>query len=214
MAKKKLFNLINGGSIHLEPKTKVLKQKDLAQAIDGEELLDKIKSDAETYRETVVKEVEDIKAKATLDGYQEGFKVWIEHIAKLEKEIGQVRKDYEKILVPVLLKAVKKIVGHELENRQDVIVDIIQTSLKSVATHKKITIYVSPKEKGIIEANKNKLKQSFEQLESFQIRERADILPGGSVIETEGGIINAQLENQWAILEKAFENLFHKKAEK
>ncbi len=214
MAKKKLYHLINGGSIHLDPTSKILKAKDLSQAMEGEEILETIKKDADLYREKVIKEVEDIKAHAVQEGYQEGFKVWAEHIAKLEKEISQVRKDYEKILVPVLLKAVKKIVGHELENRQDVIVDIIGNSLKAVSTHKKITIYVSPKEKGIIESNKNKLKENFEQLEIFQIRERADILPGGSIIETEGGIINAQLDNQWAILEKAFENLFHKKVEK
>ncbi len=211
---KKLFDLINDGEIHFTSDSKIIKKKDFAQALSGEEIIEKIKQDAETYRQTVVKEIEDEKKKAIEEGYNEGFKSWLEHIAKLEEEIVQVRKEYEKLMVPVLLRAVKKIVGHELENRQDTIVDIISTSLKAVATHKKITLYVSPKEKAVVEANKNKLKNQFEQLEVFQIRERNDIQPGGVIIETEGGIINAQLENQWNALEKAFENLFKLKAAK
>ena len=50
-------------------------------------------------------------------------------------------------------------------------------------------------------------KLSLKSLESFVIRERAGIQPGGCVIETEGGIINARLENQWRTLEKAFDTL-------
>lgn len=211
---KKLFDLINDGEIHFSADSKIIKKKDLALALSGEEIIEKIKEDAEIYRQNVVKEVEDEKKKAIEEGYKEGFQSWLEHIAKLEEEIVQVRRDYEKLMVPVLLRAVKKIVGHELENRQDTIVDIISTSLKAVATHKKITLYVNPKEKAVVEANKNKLKNQFEQLEVFQIRERNDIQPGGVIIETEGGIINAQLENQWTALEKAFENLFKLKAAK
>lgn len=211
---KKLYDLINDGEIHYSPDSKIIKKKDFAQALSGEEIIQKIKEDAEKYRQNVVKEIEEEKKKAIEEGYKEGFQNWLEHIAKLEEEIVQVRRDYEKLMVPVLLRAVKKIVGHELENRQDTIVDIISTSLKAVATHKKITLYVSPKEKAVVEANKNKLKNLFEQLEVFQIRERNDIQPGGVIIETEGGIINAQLENQWSALEKAFENLFKLKAAK
>lgn len=209
---KKLFDLINDGEIHYSANTKIIKKDDLAKALTGEEIIAKIKEDAETYRQKVVKEIEDEKKKAIEEGYKEGFQSWLEHVAKLEEEIKNVRKDYEKLMVPVLLKAVKKIVGHELENRQETIVDIIQTSLKAVATHKKITLYVSPKDKSVVEANKNKLKDQFETLEAFQVRERNDIQPGGVIIETEGGIINAQLENQWNALEKAFETLFKLKA--
>jgi type III secretion protein L len=48
-------------------------------------------------------------------------------------------------------------------------------------------------------------------LEVFQIQERNDIQPGGAVIETEGGIINAQISNQLQVLERAFKKLFSSK---
>jgi type III secretion protein L len=111
---------------------------------------------------------------------------------------------------PTYGKAAKKIVGRELELSEDAIVDIVSSSLKAVAQHHKITIYVNKKELAILEANRPRLKNIFESLESLSLRERNDIAPGGCVIETEGGIINAQLDNQWRILEKAFDNLLKK----
>ena len=50
-----------------------------------------------------------------------------------------------------------------------------------------------------------KIKKIFERLENLSIQERDDIEPGGCIIETEAGIINAQLENQWRSLEIAFD---------
>lgn len=210
---KKLFSFINEGEVRLAPGAKVISESELSTLLAADEVQKKIYADAEKYRIDVVAEIENLKAKAQIDGYHEGFEAWAEKVAELENEIVNVRKQYEKILVPVALKGVQKLLGHEIESNEETIVDIIATSLKAVSTHKKITIWISPKEKGIIEANKARLKQLFEHLEVFQIRERADIEPGGSIIETEGGIINAQLSNQWLILERVFENLFKKKSE-
>lgn len=208
---KKFFTLIHGDSIHIAPKTKVVPEKEYSTLISAAEALDAVKNDAEKYKMQVAKECEAIKAKAEKDGFAEGFVKWTEQIAQLEAEIKKVRKDLETMLAPVALKAAKKIVGREIELSQDTIVDIVSTALKAVSQHKKITIWANKKDLEALDANRNKLKQIFENLEALSIKERADIAPGGCVIETEGGIINAQLENQWRVLEKAFENFMKKK---
>lgn len=204
---KKFFSLIHGGTVHIAPKTKVIPKEEVQQFLDGQSLLSEIKKDSDQYRMEVAVECEKLKEQAQAEGYEEGFKTWLEHIAKLEEEINKVRKEFEKMLIPIALKAAKKIVGREIELSENTIVDIVSNALKAVATHKKITVYVNKKDLDILEKNKPKLKQLFEVLEAFNLRERSDIPQGGCVIETEGGIINAQLENQWRTLEKAFDNL-------
>lgn len=211
---KPLFSLIHGKKIRIAPRTKVIPKNDLQQVTDGQELLVEIQKDAELYRKEVAIECEKLKEKAQVDGFEEGFKTWVEFIGKLETEIEKVRKEFEQVLIPLALKAAKKIVGKEIELSKDVIVDIVVNVLKPVATHKKITVYVNRKEFAALEQNKPKLKALFENLETFNLRERADIEPGGCVIETEGGIINAQLENQWRTLEKAFDLLIKAKESK
>lgn len=179
--------------------------------MDGLEVLNTIREDAEKYREEVAIECEALKEQAQKEGYEEGFKSWLEHIKKLEDEITNVRAEMQKMMVPIAMKAAKKIVGREIELSEDTIVDIVSVSLKPVSTHKKITIYVNKKDLEILEKNKPKLKSLFEVLEAFTLRERSDITQGSCIIETEGGIINAQIENQWRTLEKAFDQLIKTK---
>lgn len=208
---KKFFSLIHGKSVHIGPKKKVISKEEITEIVDAHQILEEVKKDAENYRKNVVKECEKLKEQAQKEGFEAGFRAWVEHIAKLEDEIIKVRKDLEKFLVPVTLKAAKKIVGREIELSEDTIVDIVSNSLKAVSQHKKITIFVNRKDLDPLEHHRPQLKQIFESLEVLSLRERADVAPGGCIIETEGGIINAQLENQWRVLENALEVILKKK---
>jgi type III secretion protein L len=134
---KKLFSLIHGETVRLAPKTKVISSDVFSVALDAGEVLSKVKEDAEKYRLGVTKEIELLKEQAQKEGYEAGFKEWADHVAKLEEEIINVRGELEKFLVPVALKAAKKIVGREIELSEDTIVDIVSTSLKGPRTLRK-----------------------------------------------------------------------------
>lgn len=204
---KKFFSLIRGESIHLSPESKVIKAQEFSELLSSEGLLEAVKKDAEIYRESVIKECELLKEKAEEKGFDEGLKKWTDQLVKLEQEIAQVRKDVEKMVMPVVLKAIRKILGREIEQSESAVLDIISTNLKAVTHHKNIRIYVSPDNWKNIELNKPKLKANFEKIESLSIIEQADLKPGDCIIETEGGIINAKLETVLQNLERAFEVL-------
>lgn len=208
---KKLFSLIKGDKILKGPKGKTIPAKEFSDLLDSKQVLEKVQEDAEDYRKQVVIECESIKEEARKVGFKEGFEAWIKHMAELEKEIKSVQSNLQKLLIPIALKAAKKIVGREIELSEDTIVDIVSNSLKVVSQHKKITVYVNKKDLAALEKNRARLKQIFENLEALSIRERSDIIQGGCVIETEVGIINAQIDNQWTQLERAFEKLLKPK---
>lgn len=204
---KKFFALINTETIRSGSSKKVIPASEVTTLLSAKEVLEIAKKDAEQYKKEVVQEVEKLKSQAELQGYEEGFKKWAEQVTQLEKEILRVREDVEKMIVPIALKAAKKIVQKEIEQSPDTIVEIVSANLKAVSQHKQITIYVNKKDLDHLESQKPRLKEIFEKLESLSIRARSDIEPGGCMIETEGGIINAQLENRWKVLENAFEAL-------
>lgn len=210
---KKFFSLIKHGSIHIAPKVKVIPAAEFSTLMDAHEILSAVKDDAESYKTHVIDDCEKLKLQAHKAGFEEGFSQWVSKIAELEDEINKVHSDLEKMLIPVALKAAKKIVGREIELSEDTIVDIVSHALKGVAQHKRITVYVNKKDLAALDSHRTQLKQLFESLEALSIRERSDVAPGGCVIETEGGIINAQIENQWRVIEKAFEHLMLSKKE-
>ncbi|MBA3721038.1 MAG: HrpE/YscL family type III secretion apparatus protein [Parachlamydiaceae bacterium] len=204
---KKFFTLIYGDKIQAAPKAKIIPAESFSKIVEASEVLDHVKKDAEKYRHSIVDECEKIKENAHREGYEEGFGKWAEHVVRLENEIKSVRVELQKAVIPAALKAAKKIVSRELELSEDSIVDIVVSTLKSVSQHKKITIYVNRKDLEVLEKSRPRLKDIFENLEGMAIREREDITPGGCVVETEIGIINAQLEHRWQILERVFESL-------
>lgn len=204
----KFFRLIFGDTIRIaQGKNKIIPADEFSLLLSAEEIINKLKKEAEQYKLEVASECEKIKEQARQEGFEEGFKQWSDHVANLEKEIKEVREETEKHILPVALKAAKKIVGREIELSDDTVLDIVSSTLKSVAQHKKIVIYTNKKDQDVLEKNRVKLKEIFENIESLSLRERPDLTPGSCVIETEAGIINANLENKWAVLEQAFQKM-------
>lgn len=211
---KKFFTLIYGDQIRAAPKTKIIPADNLSTLQEASQVLERIKQDAEKYRSQVAKECEELKEHAFKEGYDDGFKQWAEHLTHFEKQLKSLRTEMQQVIIPIALTAAKKIVGREIELSEQTIVDIVASNLKAVSQHKRIIIYVNKKELDILEKNKMRLRDLFEHLESLSIRPRDDISPGGCIIETEVGIINAQFEHRWQVLEKAFEALLKTSPEK
>lgn len=202
-----LFTLVDKTLVLPPEPGSLIPSKDFGIVVDSIELLKRVQEDAESYKKAIVKECEDIKAQAEKEGFEEGYHEWAEMVRILENEVKAVREELQKSVLPVALRAAKKIVVTELETRPEVIVDIVMNTLKTVATHKRIVVYVNKKDFDHLDKGKSRLKSVFEELETLSLRERDDIEPGGCIVETEGGIINARMEDRWRTLETAFESL-------
>ncbi|MBX7066386.1 MAG: HrpE/YscL family type III secretion apparatus protein [Parachlamydiales bacterium] len=207
---RKFFSLISGREVRLAPGEKIVPAKEFDTLEDANEILKTVKAESFAYRQEVAKESETIKEQAFQEGFQEGLISLNKHLFALDEELKHLREDIQKKILPLALKAAKKIIGEELRLHPDRIVDIVLTSLKPVTQHRKIVIYVNKADLDILESAKSKIKSIFEHLENLSIQERGDIEPGGCMIETEAGIINAQLENQWRALEAAFQSFMNK----
>jgi len=200
-----LLTLLEGAIVQPPLGTKVLKKEVTSSLLTGQELIQKIQEEGARYKIEAAKEVEALREQALQEGFQEGYDKWLESIHRLEEEIQKVRGQVEKQIVPVAVKAAQKIVARELEAHPETIIDIVKSHLKAVAQHKKFTVYVSRDEFDLLDKARHQLKEKLESLEAFSVRARDDLQKGSVVIETEAGIVNATIENQWARIEKAFQ---------
>lgn len=199
------FTLMKKGEVHTG-KGKVIPEKDASAAIEAEELLQAAREEAEEIIAEAKKDGEEIRAQAQKEGFDEGLEKFNDHIHLFEDKVRVLRHEMQKAMLPLVLKATKKIVGNELELNPDSVVNIVLESIKSVSQAKVVKLYVNRIDLEVLEKEKEKLKSIFEGLESFNIEERSDIDRGSCIIETEKGILNATLENQYRALERAFEN--------
>ncbi|MEN9344215.1 MAG: type secretion ATPase inhibitor [Chlamydiota bacterium] len=206
----KFFSLIYQGDVHLDKDKLVIPKEVCSQLVSAEELIAKALEDAERYKEEVRKECELLKEEAKKEGFAEGLEVFNRHLIHFDKQITALQLEMQKQVLPLALKAAKKIVAEQLALKPDTIVDIVMQVLAPVVQNQRFTIYVSREDKEILEAHRPKLKEVLEHVQSLVIQERADVSSGGCIIETESGIINATIENQWRALEAAFEKYMTK----
>lgn len=201
----KYFAIVDGETVHPGKEDKVIPADEFSTLLEAKELLEKVQQKTEAQIERAKKNSQNIRKKAKAEGFQEGLNQLNEHILQFEKQIKHLRHETQKQILPLALKAAKKIVNRELEADPNVIIDIVAGALRPVTQYKQVKIYVHKSDKEILEKEKENIKKILDQVQSFSIVERDDVEVGGCIIETEAGIINASLENQWRSLEAAFE---------
>ncbi len=198
------FTLIKKGEVHTGP-GKIIPRDAASDLISSIEVLKEAREEAGEIIEEAQKDAKEIRENAKSEGFKEGLEMFNEHIKMFEDRLKVLRHEMQKAMLPLVLKSTRKIVGHQLEINPDSVVSIVQESIKGVSSAKLVKLFVNKADVEILEKEKETLKGAFEALESFTIEERGDVERGSCIIETERGILNATLENQFRALERAFE---------
>jgi len=159
----KYFSLLSGNTVHPAPGRKIIPSQEFSTLQDAAEILAVVQRESEEFKRHTIEEAETIKELAFQEGFQEGLNALNQHIVLLDHELSKIREDLQKRILPLALKAARKIMGEELKLHPDRIVDIVMTSLKPVTQHRRITIYVSRQDLEHLEGAKPQLKKMFER---------------------------------------------------
>ncbi len=201
----KLFSLIYQGDVHPATDKKTIPSSEYSTLVSAMQILEKAQEDVAKLFQNTDKECQTLRKNAEEEGMQKGLEKFNEHIFFLDNELKALRHNLQQMVLPIALKAAKRIVARELEIHPETIVDIVMQAIAPISESRKVTIYVHREDKEILDAEKPKLKEILQQCDILTIQEKPDIERGGCIIQTEGGMINATIENQWRALERAFE---------
>ncbi len=201
----KWFSLLYQGDVHPSTDEKVIAAKDYSQLISSTDVLEKAREDAAKFLEETEDQCQKLRAQAKAKGLEEGLENFNEQIFQLDKELKAIRHNLQQMVLPIAMKAAKRIVGKELEAFPETIVDIVIQAITPIAQSHKVTIFVNKEDKEHLEKEKPRLKEILQEAEILSIQEKSDVSRGGCIIQTEAGMINATIENQWRALERAFE---------
>ncbi len=197
-----LLALIKKGEIH--PTGNIIPAKDYLELLTATEVIEKAKEDVATLLEETRKECELLREEADKRGFQEGLEKLNEAILSLDAQQKKLRHELNRIILPIAITAAKKIVAKELEISPETIVDMVLQALTPATQSRQVVIYVSKEEKSILESKRPQIAAILSQVETLAIKEKSGLSSGDCLIQTEHGMINARLENQWHALEHAF----------
>ena len=160
----KFFSLIYQGEVHPSGEEKIIPAEDFSTLMEASGILARAKEDAERYKKEVEKECERLKEEAKKEGFDEGLSQFNEHLIQFEQNLRLLRLDLQKQILPLALKAAKKIVGEQLQVKPETIVEIVLQTLAPIVQNRKFIIYVNKSDKEILEAEKPRIKEILEHV--------------------------------------------------
>lgn len=143
-----------------------------------------------------------IREQATEEGRTRGLAEWNHILAAASQRADQLTRSWEETMLRLAVRVAEKIIGEQLRLRPETIVEIVRQVLKGARPGKHLTIQVNPAELQQVRDHIDGL-QAPGAISEIEIVASASVLPGGCVIESELGIIDARLETQLKCLEDA-----------
>ncbi|HEX7314753.1 MAG TPA: type III secretion system stator protein SctL [Pyrinomonadaceae bacterium] len=138
--------------------------------------------------------------------YREGHETALTELNALLLEAHERREtalaEVERDLLRLAVRIAEKIIGREIETDPATLADIVATALRNARQHETLVVRVHP-------ANLPDVQSRREQIDPAGRARFIDFVPdprvsrGGCIIESESGTVDAQLDTQLRVLERA-----------
>lgn len=156
-------------------------------------------------------DAETIKEVAKKDGYQEGINLAQKDLENLKEKFAEFfnykEEVYAKVsecIMDISIEIARKIINKEVEADKEYIIPIIKGAVEEVnKTENKITLKVMPKDVEIVRDKVSDIFSGNYFEAKISVIPDNDIKDGGVIVETSNGLIDASIETQLAIIEKA-----------
>ncbi len=101
-----------------------------------------------------------------------------------------------------------KVIGSHAENCRELILDTIRKALPLLLEKSRLTIKVAPAQEQFIKDNFGKIIDMDKDLKEVKIEADRRISPGGCILETASGRVDARIEKQLEVLTTALQKQF------
>jgi type III secretion protein L len=194
----------------LDPSIKVLKAEHFVAFRDAQELV----ADAQTQHETIIASAQAAYEAERRRGYADGLAEAKREQAGSMIEIVCHTVEYfsrvESRMVDLVLDSVRKIVG-DFDDRTRVVA-VVRGALSLVRTEKHLLLRVHPDQVEAVRVKLTDLLSVFPAIEFIDVCGDAGLAQDACAIESDIGIVEANIPNQIDIMRKSFENALEERA--
>ena len=163
-----------------------------------------------------------IMEKAKEDGYQDGFEqgkkegfnlynALIDEVNQLKQEVYKYKretaKQLEKDIVKLIIDSINKIINHELNENNELILNVIKVAIDKCTFTESLIIRVSEDDFETVNSSINRIYMMTEGIDQVEIKCDKFLKSGSVVIDTVSGKIDASIETQIKQIENAFNEL-------
>lgn len=187
--------------------------------VQAEEVLNRACSAADEIICQAGVECEKIKQEARQEAIEQGRREgndmgFREGMSRAEKEASSIRKQAYEVLeqadkirrrtlenleaeiIELAREIAEKLLSAQLSLNPSTVLSVAKESLRQVANRQSVVLYINPDELELVENRKAELKSLLQPRAEFQVVADSSIPPGGCIVETEQGQVDATLEKR------------------
>jgi flagellar assembly protein FliH len=180
-----------------------------------EELVDFAKGEAEQIVRKAMEEAGNIREHAKESGLEEARRIAEETASDKVKEAletlnqavierKKIIKDAEGEVLRLALKVAEQIIKSEVSLHRDVSLNIVSDAISRVSDREQVIIKVNREDLENTKKYKDRIGSIVDGIKSLSIVEDSAVEPGGCVIETNLGYVDARISTKIAAIEEAF----------
>ncbi|MCW5964617.1 MAG: hypothetical protein KIT83_11310 [Bryobacterales bacterium] len=170
----------------------IVRQPVLQAADEAREILAKAKAESE-----------QIRREAREEGFREGFGLWENAVKEAQQAALRYARQHQEDFLKLSVRIAEKILGDTLREDPERIVSVVLEALRNVSRERRLTIEAARGEASILERHRATLEARVGPECTLRILESNEVRSGGCLLRSELGTIDARVETQLALLEKA-----------
>lgn len=168
-------------------------------------ILEAAESDAQRIREAAEADRERLWAEAAASGHQEGLARASAAIALGALERQRLLASAKKELLRLAVAVAEKILRREVARDDEVAVEMAARALAEARQRREVTLRIHPADAEAVRRSHERLLSALSRTRVLELREDPAVAPGGALVETEAGIIDARLETQLGAIAAALQ---------
>jgi type III secretion protein L len=202
-------NIIKVRSNSSAPAISHIKKEAHEASLEAREILRRAKEEAFALVEQAQREKDAIFAENVERGYAAGLDKWNDALAEAWQQRAHYFSQNESELIKLSVAIAGKIVAQTIQADSSTVQRVIEEALKAVRSERRIMVQVNPSEESQARERAASLKLLRPEAGDIIIVGNPSVTPGGCIVESELGIVDAQIATQLASIEKALLRRFH-----
>ena len=196
------------GTILIEKKPVIWRQREAAAPIEidlpaGPGDTPRVISEAQSQAESIREEARETGRREGREEAGTRIEEALSTLNQAVKERKKIVKDAEGEILRLALKVAEQIIRSEVSMHRDVSLNIVSEAIGRVSDREQIIVRVNREDAEYLKRYKERLTGMLDGVKSFSIIEDSNIEPGGCIIETNLGFVDARISTKIRSIEEA-----------
>ncbi|MFH1428259.1 MAG: FliH/SctL family protein [Candidatus Margulisiibacteriota bacterium] len=174
-----------------------------------------VETECDNLRARAINDVENIKKKAYQEGLEQGKADGQEEYVQKSQEIfktineavkqkNRIIKEAEGGILKLAINIAEQIIRSEISLNQAVCLNIVAEAVNKITDRDQVIVKVNTIDLELVKRNRDRLASLIDGVKSFSIVEDSQVGPGGCIVETNLGYIDARIATKLQTVEGAF----------